>query len=55
MKIEWSESFSIEILKEVRDQRTKKIHHSVRMLLGALVLYVLMFVIDLISRFCECI
>jgi hypothetical protein len=48
MKIDWSDSFSINELKKERDRRTKNIHYSLWVLVGALVLYVLMFVVDLI-------
>lgn len=48
LKIEWSDSFQVNELKKVCDSRTKKIHKSIKTLTIALVLYVLMFVVDLI-------
>lgn len=46
-EIIWSDSFSIDELKRVRDDRTTKLYYSVITLLSALILFVLMFVVDL--------
>lgn len=53
MKIEWSDSFQVNELKNARDKRTKKIHKAIKTLTIALVLYVSMFVVDLIVTYCE--
>lgn len=47
MKIEWSDTFSVDRLRDVRDIRTKSLGHSLSMLFTALVLFVVMFVIDI--------
>lgn len=51
MKIDWS--FAIDELIDERDKRTKKIKYSSWVLFGALILYVLMFIVDLLLTYCE--
>jgi hypothetical protein len=51
MKIEWSDGFSIDELKKERDTRTKNIHRSTQVLFSALILYLIMFVVDLSLTF----
>jgi hypothetical protein len=51
MKIEWSDGFSVDELKKERDTRTKNIHRSTQVLFSALILYVIMFVVDLVLTF----
>lgn len=51
MKIEWSDGYSIDELKKERDTRTKNIHRSTQVLFSALILYVIMFVADLVLTF----
>jgi len=53
MKIKWIDSFSVDslkTLKNVREERTENILLSVKILFIALLLYVSMFVVDLLLR-----